>query len=132
MSDMNYIDRIAVDIGVRCGVKGVDADESGMRLLRIYAVLALTVGERVTWENVHDAWSAWRADAMPRHKSLIPFAELAPDVQALDAKYAEAIQDVARTLSSAFASHVYLCSVHDGYCQICKQEPGHPMHEVGP
>ena len=95
---MNYIDKIACDIGDHCGIRGVDRDENGMRLLRIYAVLALTVGENVTWENVHDAWAAWRSDANPHHKSLIPFADLAPNVQALDAKYADAIAKVAGRL----------------------------------
>jgi hypothetical protein len=95
---MNYIDKIARDIGEHCGMR--NADENGMRLLRIYAVLALTVGEQVTWEHVHDAWSAWRSDTKPDHKSIVWFHELVPDVQALDAKYADAIAKIAGRLRS--------------------------------
>jgi hypothetical protein len=97
---VNYIDDIACQIGDECGIRGVDRDENGMRLLRIYAVLALSVGEQVTWEHVHDAWSAWRSDTKPDHKSIVWFDELAPNVQSLDAKYADAIAKVAGRLRS--------------------------------
>ena len=52
-------------------------------------------GTETTLENVHDAWSTWRDATRPDHPSLVPFAELAPDVQELDRKYADAIREVA-------------------------------------
>ena len=64
-------------------------------LLRMYALLVLTTGTETTLENVHDAWSTWRDATRPDHPSLVPFAELAPDVQELDRKYADAIREVA-------------------------------------
>jgi hypothetical protein len=84
---VNYLDALAHEIGFLA-----PCPED---LLRLYALLALTVGEDVTLENVHDAWSAWRAVSKPDHPSLVPFAELSPEVQALDAPYAEAIRQVA-------------------------------------
>jgi hypothetical protein len=85
---LNYLDDLANEIGLLLPSCPED-------LLRLYALLALTVGEYVTLENVHDAWSAWRAVSKPDHPSLVPFAELSPEVQALDAPYAEAIRQVA-------------------------------------
>lgn len=73
--------------------------EAGEReLYLIYAVLALTVGDEVTRENVHNAWSAWKAAEDPSHKSLKPYWELLPDVRAEDELYVQAIRKVARAL----------------------------------
>lgn len=124
---MNYIDEIACEIGDECGIRGVDRDENGMRLLRIYAVLALTVGVAVTWENVHDAWSAWRSDTDPKHKSIVRFVDLAPNVQALDAKYADAIRKVAsRRQPAARDSLRARCDVLEQECEewskLCNQQ----------
>lgn len=81
----NYIDRLAAGIGA-------DVPGCPQELLRLYALLALTVGERVTLENVHDAWATWRCATRPDHPSLVPFGELSPEVQELDRPYAEAIR----------------------------------------
>ena len=67
-------------------------------LLRLYALLALTTGTETTLENVHDAWACWREATRPDHPALVPFADLAPDVQELDRKYAGAIRKVAASL----------------------------------
>lgn len=62
-----------------------------------YAVLALAKGEHTTSEDVHDAWSAWAAIKYHgRHRSLIPFDQLTPEVQAYDDVYRDAIHEVAR------------------------------------
>lgn len=90
---VNYLDRVAHAIGEH--VPGCD-----LSLLRIYAVLALTKGQQVTLADVHHAWAAWRAATVPDHRSLIPFEELTPDVQGLDAPYAEAIAKVAAELAA--------------------------------
>jgi len=85
---LNYIDKIARSIGEMM-------PGNPPELLRLYALLVLTVGEDVTLENVHDAWSAWRAATRPDDPSLIPFPELEPGVQELDRNYARAIRRVA-------------------------------------
>lgn len=90
----NYLDKIALDIGKRCDSGSPSPDQ--MRLLRIYAVLALSKGTDVTNEDVHNAWSAWTAsEGRETHSSLIPFGELPLDVQALDEPYRDAIRAVA-------------------------------------
>lgn len=85
---MNYIDAKAVAIAIRLGKHDPD-----MGLYRLYALLALTTGKATTLENVHDAWSAWRAATRPDHRSLVPFGLLPVDVQELDRKYMEAIHE---------------------------------------
>lgn len=87
----NYIDDIACKIASRFG-------ESPTNLYRLYALLALTTGENTMPEDVHNAWSVWRADTKPDHKSLVPFDELPLEVRDLDAPYAAAIREVARSL----------------------------------
>lgn len=67
-------------------------------LLGLYALLAFTTGINTTLENVHDAWAIWRSRTNQDHPSLKPFRDLAPSIQVLDRKYAEAIREVARTL----------------------------------
>lgn len=68
-------------------------------LLVLYALLALTRGTDTTLEDVHDAWSLWRMTARPDHRSLVPFAELSPEVQELDRPYMEATHRVAGELA---------------------------------
>jgi hypothetical protein len=91
---VNYIDRVAQRIYQRTeGTERIPADEIG--LYRIYAVLCLVKGVHTSLRDVHDAWSAWRVVTKPDHRSLVPFEQLTPDVQALDAPYRDAIQAVA-------------------------------------
>jgi hypothetical protein len=85
---MNYIDAIVARLAEL--LPGCPTD-----LLRGYAVLARVKGADTTEEDVHDMWSAWQAATQPEHRSLIPFEQLSREVQALDAKYAEAIRAVA-------------------------------------
>lgn len=68
-------------------------DERGLYLL--YAVLALTVGSRVTRRHVHDAWSAWKATTDPGHESIRPFEELDPETQREDEPFVAAIKEAA-------------------------------------
>lgn len=86
---MNYIDEIAYQIEAKIG------SEQDMKLMRIYAVLALTTGKATTLENVHDAWSAWRAETRPDHPSLVWFNQLTPEIQEYDRKYMNVIHRVA-------------------------------------
>lgn len=64
-------------------------------LYRAYALLLLAKGEAVTNEDVHNAWAVWAAEYDENHRSLIPFDELSPEVQALDEPYTRAIRKVA-------------------------------------
>lgn len=64
-------------------------------LARFYALLVLTTGFDTTRENVHDAWSLWRMEINPHHRSIVPFSSLSPEVQEMDTKYAIAIREVA-------------------------------------
>lgn len=90
---MTYAAR-AVD-AVAGSLPGLDED-----LCRLYAQLALVKGEETTMEDVHDAWALWRLRTRPDHPSIVPFADLSPEVQELDRPYAEAIRAVARSLSA--------------------------------
>jgi hypothetical protein len=65
-------------------------------LLDSYALLVLSVGENVTRELVHDAWSLWSNRIGPTHRYLVPFADLTPAVQAQDEIGRAAIAAVAR------------------------------------
>lgn len=94
MSGGNYIDALAARIGLI-------VPDCPQELLRLYALLALAKGESTTLNDVHDAWSVWRAATKPDHPALVPFQELAPGVQALDAPYRDAIHQVAATAGVA-------------------------------
>jgi hypothetical protein len=66
-------------------------------LLRFHALLVLTTGENTTVEDVHNAWSAWRAHlGPPDGPEIVPFDELTPGRRELDLKYRDIIRDVAR------------------------------------
>ncbi|QJD50926.1 hypothetical protein KNV00_gp093 [Streptomyces phage Bmoc] len=65
-------------------------------LLDVYTLLVLVKGEAVTLKDVHDAWSVWKNNIRPDHRSLIEFDELTPEVQALDQRYADSIALVAK------------------------------------
>lgn len=74
------------------------AESRHQGLLDLYTVLILAVGENVTSEQVHDAWSVDASRTRPGHPSIVPFSELSERTQDLDLKYAEAIRKVAREL----------------------------------
>jgi hypothetical protein len=86
---MSYVDRVRADLLMRL-------PSLEPALLDLYALLALVKGDQVTLEDVHDAWALWRSRSNPHHKSLIPFDQLADEVQALDQRYADAIAEASR------------------------------------
>ncbi len=94
---MNYLDDIAQRIKWEVPPDLLPEGDTDL-LFRMYAVLALSIGERVDAANVHDAWSAWMSQSDPGHKSIEPFDKLHKDVQAQDEPYAEAIRKVAANL----------------------------------
>jgi hypothetical protein len=93
---MNYIDYIT-------GRLAVHLDDCPPDLLRFYALLVLIQGPNTRLEDVHDAWACWRVATKPGHPSLVPFADLTPDVQELDRKYMDAIHEVAAEIAEAAA-----------------------------
>lgn len=94
---MTYIEEIANAIHARVhSDRLLPEGERGLYLN--YAVLALTVGERVTRQNVHDAWSAWKALNDPDHESIQPFDQLDRGVRQEDEPFVHAIREVAETL----------------------------------
>lgn len=92
----NYIETIrrdlAAEVLARC--PGWDIAETPS-LLDSYALLVLAVGEAVTSELVHDAWSIWSNTISPEHRYLIPFALLPTEVQQRDEVGRDAIATVA-------------------------------------
>ena len=93
---MNYIDRIASDLATECGDD--DPTDTEKLLYRFYALLVLSRGADTTARDVHDAWAAWQTGLFSKHRSIVPFEELTPEVQALDDKYVDAIHAVAGRL----------------------------------
>ncbi|WP_456114847.1 DUF7701 domain-containing protein [Rubrobacter aplysinae] len=90
---MNYIDQIAEQIK-QALPKDLYPNEDSELLFRLYAVLALTLGQKVEAKDVHDAWSAWMSQSNPAHESIVPFANLSANVQAQDEPFVDAIRKV--------------------------------------
>jgi hypothetical protein len=91
---LNYVDNIAQRIKWEVPPDILPGGDTDL-LFRMYAVLALVVGEKVEAENVHDAWSAWMSQNDPGHGSIKPFDELSEDVQVQDEPFVKAIRKVA-------------------------------------
>lgn len=85
---MNYIEEIKGELRKHINV--------GKGLMDVYSLLVLIKGTETTLEDVHDAWSVninktWDKEQYGEHRSLIPFDELSPEVQAKDQNYVDAI-----------------------------------------
>mgnify|MGYP001613509231 CR=1 FL=1 len=100
--DENYVQRVIGDLADL--LPGCYPD-----LIPLYALLTITRGPATTLEDVHDAWSIWCNAPDPKHRSLKPFSELAPDVQELDRKYMEAIHKAAVVLDGPYAGERCAC-----------------------
>jgi hypothetical protein len=87
-----YIDRVAQAIRAATPPDLLPNEPDLDALFRLYAVLALVKGEAVTASDVHDAWSAWMLNRGEDHESVVPFEALAPDTQAEDVPFTEAIR----------------------------------------
>lgn len=95
---MNYIEIIVGKLKDRIGENALPADQPD-ELLRGYAVLCLTLGQKCSLQDVHDAWSAWMTGIDPEHESIVPFDRLATDVQREDGPYLAAILEVSAELA---------------------------------
>jgi hypothetical protein len=94
---MNYIYEIAKRI--RCEVPQEALPKGNTDLLFLmYAVLALTIGEEVRAEDVHDTWSAWMTYLDSSHESIKPFSQLSSDMKKTDQPFVDAIRKVAAEL----------------------------------
>ncbi len=94
---MNYISDIAERIRREIPSEVLPKGDTDLLFL-MYAVLALTVGENVGSEDVHDTWSAWMVHFDPSHQSIKPYAQLDPETQRADQPFVEAIRRVASQL----------------------------------
>lgn len=91
---MNYIDALANEIKQSLPAE-LRPKTNAESLYRAYALLILVKGQDVTLENVHDAWSSWKAGTDPDHESIRPFHELDQVTREKDRPYVETIRRVA-------------------------------------
>ena len=94
---MNYISEIAERIRREVPQEVLPEGDTDLLFL-IYAVLALTIGEEVRAEDVHDAWSAWMTHLDPSHQSIKPFFQLGSQTKKSDQPFVDAIKRVATQL----------------------------------
>jgi hypothetical protein len=94
---MNYISEIAERIRREVPQEILPEGDTDLLFL-MYAVLALTVGQDVRSEDVHDTWSAWMTYCDPSHKSIKPFSQLNPETKQTDQPFVDAIRKVASQL----------------------------------
>jgi hypothetical protein len=92
---INYVDEIAAWIREEIPATLLP-DGDTTELFRLYALLALTMGQSVTVEAVHDAWCTWIAKRNPDHPSLVPFDQLEDSARESDLPFAEAIRAACR------------------------------------
>jgi len=94
---MNYVSDIAERIRRAVPPEALPQGDTKLLFL-MYAVLALTVGENVRSEDVHDTWSAWMTYLNPSHQSIKPFTQLGPEIKKTDQPFVDAIRKVASQL----------------------------------
>lgn len=98
-----YLDALAFHI-LKLSTGAVATDD--LLLWRMYAALALSKGADTTRRDVHDAWSIWVAQSHGEYRSLVPFDELSPEVQALDQPYVDAIHAAAKLPRDEMAKYL--------------------------
>jgi hypothetical protein len=89
---MSYLRELAE--AIRGQVPSRLIPEGADDLFLIYAVLARAKGNRVTAEDVHDAWTAWMEIHRHQHESMVPFEQLPWGVRDEDRPFVEAIHVV--------------------------------------
>jgi hypothetical protein len=97
---MTYVDELASEIQQHVPARLLPVGDT-LPLFRMYALLALTKGQTVSAEDVHNAWAVWMLEQDPNHRSIKPFDELDADTQASDEPYVRAIRSVAEHLERA-------------------------------
>lgn len=95
----NYITGATEALRTALRLQGKDPEQSLTdELERLYVLLLLTRGDRVTLEDVHDAWAIARSVERPDHPDLVLFDELSDEVAEYDRPFVEAIRAAARGL----------------------------------
>ena len=94
---MNYISEIAERIRREVPQEVLPEGDTDLLFL-MYAVLALTVGQDVRAEDVHDTWSAWMTYSDPSHQSIKPYAQLDSETKNTDQPFVDAVKKVAAQL----------------------------------
>jgi len=94
---LNYITDIAERIRREVPQEVLPKGDTDLLFL-MYAVLALTVGDKVQAEDVHDVWSAWMTYHDPLHHSIKPFTRLSSEMKKTDRPFVDAIRKVASQL----------------------------------
>lgn len=84
---MNYIQKAKQILSSKIDVEN--------DLLNLYTLLVFTKGIDCENIDVHDAWSVWRNETNPEHKSIIFYGDLTPEVQQMDEEYTKAIRETA-------------------------------------
>jgi hypothetical protein len=84
---LNYVET------VRSQIAKVLPDEKYEDLVDLYTLLALIFGSSVTEEDVHNAWSVWKNNNDPDHRSIVGFRLLPVQDQVRDTKYVEIIRE---------------------------------------
>jgi len=92
---VTYLEALADDIRNAVSRNAVPSGDT-TDLFVIYAVLLLAKGEKVSSEDVHNAWVAWEIGRGEHHESMVPFAELPAATQVEDSPFVAAIRHVAR------------------------------------
>jgi hypothetical protein len=95
---MSYVSDIAERIRREVPPSALPKGDTDLLFL-MYAVLVLTLGEDVSPEDVHNAWSAWMTHRDPSHKSIKPFDRLTMQTQRADQPFVDAIRKVAKATS---------------------------------
>jgi hypothetical protein len=94
---MNYVSEIAQRIRREVPHEVLPEGDTDLLFL-MYAVLTLTVGDKVQAEDVHDTWSAWMTYRDPSHESIKPFTQLSSRMKKTDQPFVDAIKKVATRL----------------------------------
>lgn len=94
---MTYVEEVKAELSKHLKV--------GKGLLDYYSLLVLLLGEDTTLADVHDAWSVniertWDKETLGAHRSVIPFDQLTPEIQAKDQKFVDAIHETTRALKA--------------------------------
>jgi len=95
---LSYISDIAEQIRREVPSEVLPKGDTDLLFL-MYAVLALTVGQDVKPQHVHDTWAGWMAYSSPLHKSIKPFKELSLDIKKEDQPFVNAVKTVALRLA---------------------------------
>jgi hypothetical protein len=94
---LNYISELAERIRREVPQEVLPKGDTDLLFL-MYALLALTIGEDVKAEDVHDTWAAWMTYLDPSHRSIKPFAQLDPETRKTDQPFVDAIKKAAAQL----------------------------------